>query len=114
MRQVNVWLCATLVVLAIAGTLLLTGQPPWSKATAAAAAPPKEHWEYHDGHWCYWDPVDTVWYYTDGSHWFYDDHDHWRVYHFDRHLGKEGFVHGEYRAPREEERIVVPHHKHPR
>jgi hypothetical protein len=71
-------------------------------------------WQYHDGHWSCWDVTDHCWYYTDGSHWFFDDHNAWRVYRFDRHFGKEGFVHGDYKVPREVEKIVVPRHEHPR
>ena len=110
MRRAKLFLCAAFAAAALVGTVLLTA--PMRSVGAPPAVVVK--WQYHDGHWSCWDESDHSWYYTDGSHWFCDDHNAWKVYRFDRHFGKEGFVHGEYKVPREVEKIVVPRHEHPR
>jgi hypothetical protein len=113
MRSARVWLCAAFVTAALAGASLLTATMS-SVGVAAEARAPKASWHYHDGRWSYWDEGDHRWYYTDGSHWFFDDNDHWKVYQFDKGFGREGFERGDYKIPREVERVVVPAHKHPR
>jgi hypothetical protein len=95
--------------------LALTGA--WglmSRVPSVEAAPVEEkgdHWRNHDGHWSLWHEADKRWYYTDGTHWFWNDGKVWVPYRFDKHFGREGFVHGEYKIPEEKARIVLPVHE---
>jgi hypothetical protein len=92
MRSAKVWLCAAFVMAALAGASLLTATVSSVGAAAAARAPAKATWHYHDGRWSYWDEGDHRWYYTDGSHWFFEDNNAWKVYRFDKTFGREGCV----------------------
>ena len=107
MRSVKVWLLGAFLLTVLAGTAMLVNTSPGTAAPEVV----KEHWENHDGHWCYWHEGDKRWYYTDGVHWFYEDGKAWHLYRFDKVFGKEGFVKGDYKVPGEEVKIVVPTHK---
>ena len=110
MRNFKQWTLAALIVMALAGTFSLVD----FRATHNVAAEergPGDHWRYHDGHWSMWHEADQRWYYTDGNHWFFNDDGRWRLYRFDAEFGRKGFVHGEYRAPRAEVKVVVPRHE---
>jgi|SRR5579863_33823 len=109
MRNLKKWLAAAFVVAALIGTLAVV-EFGSSSTVVGEEIGPGDHWRNHDGHWSMWNAADKRWYYTDGSHWFYHEGAGWRLYRFDGHFGRTGFVHGEYRAPREEVKIVVPRH----
>jgi hypothetical protein len=103
-------LAAALVVSALVGAATLVNSVLAPKL-AAEERETADHWRYHDGHWSLWSAADRRWYYTDGNHWFYHDGGAWRLYHFDSKFGRTGFVHGGYRVPREDVKIVTPRHE---
>ena len=110
MRNVKLWLAAACVVSALIGAMALMDSVSAPQA-AAQEKGPGDHWRFHDGHWSMWHAADRRWYYTDGNHWFFHDGKAWKLYRFDARFGRNAFVHGDYRAPREEIKIVAPHHE---
>jgi hypothetical protein len=104
MRNLKVLLAMAVLMVALAGTAVLSGPSP-------GAPPPADHWRHFDGHWSYWHEGDKRWYYTDGIHWFFHDGNRWVIYHFDKLFGREGFERMEYKVPGEEIRVVVPKHE---
>jgi hypothetical protein len=108
MRSVKQWLAAAFVVAALTGTAAIVEFASSSKVVGQERGP-DDHWRHHDGHWSQWNAADQRWYYTDGTHWFYNAGNGWRLYRFDAAFGR-GFVHGEYKVPREEVKVVVPRH----
>ena len=110
MRSVKQWLAAAFIVAALTGTAALVDFVSSSPVVGDETGP-GDHWRNHDGHWSMWNSADKRWYYTDGNHWFFHDGaGGWRLYRFDGHFGRTGFVHGDYRVPREEVKVVVPRH----
>ncbi len=109
MRNLKQWLAAAFVVCAVIGTLALV-ESVSSNRVIGDERGPGDHWRNHAGHWSLWNEADRRWYCTDGRHWFYHDGHEWRLYRFDRSFGRTGFVHGEYVAPHEEVKIVLPRH----
>jgi hypothetical protein len=110
-HQMKMWLGGAVAIALLAGVAFLNNASlSPSRADAAAQPELKKHWRYHDGHWNYWDEGDKRWYYTDGSQWYYRDNDAWKVYRFDKGFGRDGFERGEYRAPAEGAKVVVPNH----
>ncbi len=110
MRIVKACTFAAIAMALLAGTSFWMAQAP-SAGAAEKQAVVKSHWRHHDGHWNYWDEGDKRWYYTDGSNWYYSDGDAWKVYGFNANFGREGFERGEYKAPAEGVRVVVPTHR---
>jgi hypothetical protein len=110
MRMARQWLAAAFVVSALIGTAALIDVQS-SRSVAGDEKGLGDHWRNHGGHWSLWNAADKRWYYTDGNHWFYHDGNAWRLYRFDGHFGHSGFVHGEYKVPREEVKIVIPRHE---
>lgn len=110
MQNGNRWLAAFLAVSTFIGVVAVIEKVS-SRPVTAEERIPGDHWRYHDGHWSMWHAADKRWYYTDGNHWFFNDGRAWRVYRFDAQFGRNGFTHGEYRAPREEIKIATPHHE---
>ena len=80
-------------------------------AQAGTCRAEKAYWRYHGGHWSHWDPVDSRWYYTDGSHWYYNNGNAWALYRFDKAFGREGFERGTYAAPAPNANVVLPTHE---
>jgi|SRR5436190_20019597 len=109
MRNAKQWVAAVCVGLALIGTTAVVELVSSSEVVGQDRGP-GDHWRNHDGHWSMWHAADQRWYYTDGSHWFYNAGNGWRLYRFDAGFGR-GFVHGSYRVPREEVKIVVPRHE---
>src|SRR4051812_38672528 len=109
MRNVKKWLAAAFVVSALIGTLAVVEFASSSKVVGDERGH-GDHWRNHAGHWSMWNEADRRWYCTDGRHWFYHDGHAWRLYRFDGHFGRHGFVHGQYVPPREEVKIVLPRH----
>ena|SRR5579872_5665528 len=110
MRKAKTWLAAAVVVSALIGAAALVDFVSSNEVVGQERGPVGDHWRNHDGHWSMWNAADKRWYYTDGNHWFFHDGNAWRLYRFDAHFGRTGFVHGDYRVPREEVKIVVPRH----
>ncbi|HWG41277.1 MAG TPA: hypothetical protein VN688_00720 [Gemmataceae bacterium] len=109
MLKARVWAMAVLIMVTLAGATVLTSA---GRSTAQQRAiADKDHWRHYEGHWSYWHQGDQRWYYTDGTHWYYNDGGAWKLYRFDKKFGRDGFERGEYRIPREEDKIVVPRHK---
>jgi hypothetical protein len=110
MQSIKLWLGTVCAIALLAGMTFWLGET--LAPNPAAAAPPelKAHWRYHDGHWSYWHDADKRWYYTDGAQWYYNDGNAWNVYRFDKGFGRDGFERGEYRAPEEGAKVVVPRH----
>ncbi|OWK41944.1 hypothetical protein [Fimbriiglobus ruber] len=109
MRNLKLYLVVAVAGIALTGTWALTGLTP--SAEAAREEPRGDHWRNHDGHWSFWCEADKRWYYTDGTHWFFHDGKAWEAYRFDKHFGREGFVHGEYKVPDEKVKLVLPRHE---
>jgi hypothetical protein len=109
MRNLKAVLAVAFVITTLTVITVVTGLTPISGATAREE-PLGDHWRNHDGHWSYWHEEDKRWYYTDGTHWFYHDGKGWVLYRFDKHFGKEQFVHGDYKV-REGVKIEVPRHE---
>jgi hypothetical protein len=98
-------LVLTLVLLAIAGTGLLT-QADANQRVAVDAG-----WRFNDGYWNYWDADDRAWYHTDGRNWYtYGDGDAWTVYKFDKKFGNKYYREG-YRVPEAGADITLPRHR---
>ncbi len=110
MRNAKQWMAAVLVVAALIGTTVVV-EIVSSREVTGQDRGPGDYWRNHDGHWSMWNAADQRWYYTDGNHWFYNAGKEWRLYRFDAHFGHTGFVHGDYKVPREEVKIVVPRHE---
>jgi hypothetical protein len=96
MRFMKTWLLTALLVTAMAGM-----------ASSARA----DYWRSHDGHWSYYHEGDKCWYYTDGTHWFCQDKGHWVLYKFDKLFGHKDFEMGDYKHPKDERKIELPHHE---
>ena len=107
--QINRWMLATLVGVALGGASLAIDKPG-SQAVAAEEQPAGDHWRNFDGHWSFWHEGDKRWYYTDGTHWYYHNGTSWVIYGFDKLFGKIGFHHGDYKAPGPEAKVVLPKH----
>jgi len=111
MRNPKKWLAAAFIVSVLVGAAALVDSVATSRI-AAQERGPGDHWRFHDGHWSMWNAADRRWYYTDGNHWFFHDGNAWRLYRFDAKFGRgTAFVHGDYRVPREEVKIVAPRHE---
>jgi hypothetical protein len=108
MRNAKTWLIAVAFAAGMAGGALVLGTKPIAQAAEEKGG---DHWQNHDGHWSYWHEGDKRWYYTDGTHWYFNEDGAWRLYGFDRKFGKEGFVHGGYKVPGPEVKVVVPRHE---
>ncbi len=108
MRNTKVLVCATLFMVAAAGAMFVASGP--STAAADQKVSGGNHWQYNDGHWNYWNDGDQSWYYTDGSNWFANNGTNWNVYGFDRQFGRDGFEHGDYKAPQAGAKIASPTH----
>jgi len=110
MQNAKQWIVAAAVLAALVGTAALM-EKVTTRPVVAEEIGPGDHWRHHDGHWSLWNEADKRWYYTDGNHWYFHDGRAWRLYRFDAHFGRKGFVHGEYRAPRDEVKVVLPRHE---
>jgi hypothetical protein len=110
MPNAKVWMFTALVLAVVIGTALIVTSGPTAQAVEDRHAM-KHHWRYFDGHWSYWEPDDSRWYYTDGQNWFYYDDGTWKLYRFDKRYGREGFEREGYRVPSDGRRIVVPRHR---
>jgi hypothetical protein len=111
MRNPKKWLAAAFIISVLIGAAALVDSVTASRI-AAQEKGPGDHWRFHDGQWSMWNAADRRWYYTDGNHWFFHDGSAWRLYRFDAKFGRGAtFVHGDYRAPREEVKIVAPRHE---
>lgn len=108
MHKAKQWIlgAATVAALMAAGAVVER-----ASTHSAVAQPVGDHWRNYNGHWSVWHEADRRWYCTDGRHWFYHDGNDWRLYRFDRSWGREGFVHGDYRVPPHEIKIVLPHER---
>jgi len=109
MRNAKVWMFTALVLAVLVGVALLVTSAPTAQAVADRPTM-KHHWRYFDGHWSYWDPDDSRWYYTNGENWYYYDDGTWRLYRFDKKYGRD-FEREGYRMPGEGTRHVAPRHR---
>ena len=108
MQKAKRWILGAAAIAALMTTGALVERV---STTSAVAQPGGDHWRNHRGHWSVWHEADHRWYCTDGKHWFYHDGREWRLYRFDHSWGREGFHHGDYKAPPHEVKIVIPHER---
>lgn len=111
MWNAKTWLTAAFVAIAFAGSAMVIETATMRMASAQPGRGLEDHWRYHDGHWSTYNAHDKRWYYTNGNHWFYSDGKAWHPYAFDKHFGRSGFEHGEYKFPAKNVKIVHPEHR---